>query len=253
MLAARSHGWPDRPRFSAKIRTDRSRGFAPRLLPLAILFLALAAPARAQLAFSGSIASDDRYRGVSISGDRPVASFSIAYDDVRGPYAGISFTAVATDDGIEPLQSAQNVGYARRLKSGVSLDIGVSHWVSSHYYVGAYGRNFTEAYVGIVGRRLSSHIFFSPDYDGRDGRSVYAEVDDLLLDRGSWSLTGHIGALALPREAAEPIRSFKFDGRLGATRRFGRTALSLAMIGATPTRDGKPWPRTILVALSHSF
>jgi uncharacterized protein (TIGR02001 family) len=234
-----------RPIASAKAAT-RS------LAPLAGLLLALAAPARAQLAFSGTIASDDRYRGDSISGDRPVATFSIAYDDVHGPYAGISLTAVAAEDGIEPLRSVQYVGYARRLKSGVSLDIGVSHWTTSHYYTGEYGRDFTEAYVGIVGRRLSTHIFFSPNYDGRGG-SIYAEVNDLLLDRGNWSLTGHVGALAPPKEVAEPGRSLRIDGRLAATRRFGTTALSLALVGATPREDSNRWPRTILVSLTHSF
>ena len=58
----------------------------------------------------------------------------------------------------QPLRSIQYVGYARRLKSGVSLDLGVSHWISSHYDTGGYGRDFTEAYVGIVGRRLSAWV-----------------------------------------------------------------------------------------------
>lgn len=223
-----------------------------RLAPLTVLLLALATPAQAQLSFSGTIASDDRYRGDSISGDRPVATFSIAYDDAHGPYAGVSFTAVAAKDGIEPLESVQYAGYARRLKSGVSLDIGVSHWFSSHYYTGDYGRDYSEAYVGIVGRRLSSHIFFSPDYDGH-GSSVYAEVNDLLLDRGNWSLTGHLGALAPPREAGEPRHSLRLDGRVAATRRLGRTALSLAFVGATPSQDTNRWRRTILVSLTQSF
>ncbi len=225
---------------------------ASRLAPFTALFLALAVPARAQLAFSGTIASDDRYRGDSISADRPVATFSITYDDARGPYAGLSLTAVAADDGIEPLQSVQYAGYAQRLKSGISLDVGVSHWISSHYYTGEYGRNFSEAYVGIVGRRLSSHLFFSPDYDGH-GAALYGEVDDLLLDRGNWSLTAHVGALAPPRETAEPRRSLRLDGRLAATRRFGRTALSFAFVGATPSQDSARWRRTLLVSLTHGF
>ncbi|HEX5182651.1 MAG TPA: TorF family putative porin [Allosphingosinicella sp.] len=209
-------------------------------------------PARAQLALSGTVASNDVFRGDSTSGDRPVATFTIAYDDFRGPYAGLSLTAVATGQGIEPLQSIQYAGYAHRLKSGVSLDIGVSHWDSSHYHSGPYGRDFTEAYVGIVGRRLSSHIFLSPDYEGRGG-SVYAEVDGLLLDRGNWSLTGHAGALAAPSETIAPRRNFEADGRLAVTRRFGRNALSLAFAGATPSRDDDRWRRTILVSLTHNF
>jgi uncharacterized protein (TIGR02001 family) len=253
MPAAPSHEPRARPSFSAKAGTDHRRGLGSRLLPLAALFLALAAPARAEPAFSGTIASDDRYRGDSTSGNRPVATFSIAYDDAHGPYLGISLTAVATGEGIEPLRSIQYFGYAQRLKSGVSLDVGVSHWISSHYDTGAYGRDFTEAYVGIVGRRMSSHIFFSPDYDGHGGASVYAEVNDLLLDRGNWSLTGHVGALAPPREPVERRRRLEVDGRLGPTRRFGRTALSLTLVGATPSQDTDRWRRAVLVSLTHSF
>jgi uncharacterized protein (TIGR02001 family) len=226
----------------------------PRLLPFATLFLALATPARAQLAFSGTVASDDRFRGDSASGNRPVATFSIAYDDVHGPYAGISFTAViGRGAGIQPLRSIQYLGYATRLNWGVSLDLGVSHRISSHYYTGEYGRELAEAYVGIVGRRMSSHVFFSPDYDGHGGASVYAEVDDLLLDRGKWSLTGHIGALAPPREPAERRRTVEIDWRLGATRRFGRTAVSLALVAATPGQDTDRWRGTVLLSLTHSF
>src|SRR3954452_24244533 len=151
--------------------TEPRRGRALRFL-LPGLLLALAAPVRAELAYSGSIASDDRYRGDSTSGQRPVASVAIAFDDFHGPYAGISFTAVAArGEGIEPLRSIQYAGYAKRLKSGLSLDVGVTHRVYSHYYTGEYGRDFSEAYVGIVGRRLSSHLFFSPDYDGYGGAS----------------------------------------------------------------------------------
>src|SRR5689334_7463454 len=130
MPAVRSHAPRARPSASARTRTDDRRGMAPRLLPLATLFLLLAAPAHAQLSFSGSVSSDDRFRGDSTSGNRPVATFSIAYDDLRGPYAGISFTAVARE-GIEPLRSIQYVGFAKRLKSGVSLDMGASHRISS--------------------------------------------------------------------------------------------------------------------------
>jgi hypothetical protein len=200
------------------------------------------------------VASDDRFRGDSTSGERPVATFSIAYDDVHGPYAGISFTAVAAKGwSIEPLRSIQYVGYARRLKSGISLDVGVTHRISSHYYTGEYGRQLTEAYVGIVGRRVSSHLFFSPDYDGHGRAALYGEVEALLIDRGNWSLSSHVGALVPPREDPSQSRSIEIDGRLGAARRFGKTALSLNWVSATPAHDSKRWRGTVLVSLSHSF
>jgi uncharacterized protein (TIGR02001 family) len=226
----------------------------PGRLLLAGFVLAMAAPAHAQVAFSGSVSSDDRFRGDSTSGNRPVATFSIAYDDAHGPYGGISFTAVAAGEwGVEPLRSIQYLGYARRLNGNVSLDIGVSHRISSHYYTGEYGREFAEAYVGIIGRKVSSHLFFSPDYDGHGGDSVYGEVDGVLLERGDWTLSGHAGALAPPKEDPAQSRAVEFDWRLGATRRFGRTAISLTGVAATPAHDSNGWRGTILLSLSHSF
>jgi uncharacterized protein (TIGR02001 family) len=218
------------------------------------LVLALAAPARAELSFSGVVASDDRFRGDSTSGHRPVATVSAAYDDVGGFYLGISFTAVAAGDyGLKPLRSTQYAGYAKRLKPGLSLDVGVTHRVSSDYYTGEYARDLTEAYVGIVGKRLSSHLFFSPDYDGHGGASVYGEVEALLLDRGQWSLSSHVGALVPPRESAGASREIELDGRIGATRRLGRTAISLNWIAATPAHDSRRWRGTALLSISHSF
>ena len=219
-----------------------------------MLLAAIAAPARAELAFSGAIASDDRFRGDSTSGNRPVATLTGAYDDASGFYLGISVTAVAAGDyGIKPLRSTQYGGYAKRLKSGLTLDFGITHRISSRYYTGEYARDLTEAYVGIVGRRLSSHIFVSPDYDGHGGASAYAEVDAVLVDRGNWSVSSHVGVLAPPREQARTSREVEVDGRLGATRRFGRTAISLNWIAATPANDSRRWRSTVLASISHSF
>jgi uncharacterized protein (TIGR02001 family) len=253
MPAVRSRARPAKPGEAARPPTDCRLGLASRLL-LPGLLLALAAPVRAELAFSGVIATDDRFRGDSTSGNRPVATVSAAYDDVHGPYFGISFTAVAAGDyGLKPLRSTQYAGYAKRLDSGLSLDVGVIHRISSHYYSGEYARDLTEAYVGVVGRRLSSHIFFSPNYDGHGGDSLYGEVEALLLDRGKWSLSSHVGALVPPREGPAASRTIEVDGRLGATRRFGRTAISLNWVAATPANDSRRWRGTALLSISHNF
>src|SRR4051812_13205191 len=95
MPAVRSHPRPGRPRAAARTPIDRGSGIpSPRFLLSLLLLLAIAAPARAELAFSGTIASEDRFRGDSTSGHRPVATLTGAYDDPSGFYLGISFTAV---------------------------------------------------------------------------------------------------------------------------------------------------------------
>lgn len=214
--------------------------------------LGLPAPARAETALGASIASDDWFRGGSTSGGRPVGNLALGYDDVRGPYLGISFTGVATgNSGLKPLRSIQYIGYAKRVDPAFSLDIGLTHRSYARHFTGEYGRNVTEGYVGLIGRRLSSHIFYSPDYDGYGGGAVYGQVDALLFDRGDWSISGHAGALLAPRQSRS--RPIDADWRLGLSRRFGRTAISLNYVGATPSHHDRGARGTVLFSAGRSF
>ncbi|WP_225421590.1 TorF family putative porin [Sphingomonas parva] len=214
---------------------------------------ALGAPAaaRAEVAASASLASDDRFRGVSTSRSRPVAGLTLAYDDKSGFYLGVSGTLVLTrDDGIRPLRSVQYAGYARRVASGLQVDAGVTNRIYGSGYAGGYGR-LTEAYVGLVGRRVSAHLFYSPDGDGYGGDTLYGDANALLVARGAWSLSGHVGLLAAADDAG--AHRLVADGRLAVTRRFGRASLSLTWVGATPARKDEGARGTILLSVSRAF
>jgi uncharacterized protein (TIGR02001 family) len=231
------------------------RAHAGRLASAAFA-LWTAAPAAAQVGpgYSLSVASDDRFRGQSTSDELPVATGTISFDHPSGGYAGLSLTAGPTrHDGPRLLRSVQYIGYARRLRPGLSLDAGVSNRIYTRQATVEYARRFTQFYVGIVGRRLSSRVFFSPNYDGNARSASYAELDALLLNRGAWSVTGHLGGLAPPSEPGRPVRRIEVDYRLGLARRVGRSAFSATLVGGGPDEEDHHFRRAFVLAATRSF
>lgn len=211
-------------------------------------------PAAAEIAYDLSVASEDRFRGRPISGERPVATVQIAYDDASGVYAGLSGTLVATPaDGIQPIRSVQFAGYAHRTRSGLVVDLGVTNRVYTRYFTGEYGRVFTEAYAGLVGRRMSARVYVSPDYDGNGGESGYGEVDAMVFERGRLSASAHIGLLLPPPEFPQRRILPEFDWRLGATRTFGRLAVSAQWLGSGPDHDTRRWQQGLVLGARRVF
>jgi uncharacterized protein (TIGR02001 family) len=214
----------------------------------------LSAAADAEPGYSVTISSDDRFRGQSTSDQRPVATGTISYDDARGLYGGVSLTAGPTrSEGLRLLRSVQYVGYAHRLGSGIGLDAGISHRVYSRQATVEYARRFIQYYAGVVGRRWSSRVFFSPNYDGQARSATYAELDALLLSRGDWSLTSHIGVLAPPADAGRPPRRVEVDWRLGVSRRLGRLGLSVTTVGGGPDDEDRQFRGSVVFAATRAF
>ncbi|WP_010187481.1 TorF family putative porin [Sphingomonas sp. PAMC 26605] len=210
--------------------------------------------ARAEPGYSLTLASDDRFRGHSTSDGLPVATAAISYDDVSGVYGGLSVTLGPTrNDGLQPLRSVQHVGYAHRLRSGLALDAGVTNRFYSRYATVEYGGRFTQAYLGVVGRRFSTHIYYSPNYDGHARSATYVELDGLLFDRGAWSLASHVGALAPPQREGRPLKRVEIDGRLGLSRQIGKATVSATLVGGGPDEDGGRWRGTMVLAINRSF
>lgn len=211
-----------------------------RAFPVAIAVLAFAlssCPARAQVGASVSVASEQRARGEATSAGRPVATFDLAYDHPSGVYFGGSATAVATErSGLRLLDTALYAGVAHRLASGPTIDVGVIDTRYSEY--GGFGRaaGYSEVYVGLLGRRLSTRIHFSPGYYRKDISTLYAELDGVLDPSATWRVSGHIGGLA-PLSSPYP-RRISYDWRVGVERPIGRLDLRLALTGGGPAIRG---------------
>lgn len=175
--------------------------------------------------------SDDRFRGVSLSDYRPVALVDLAYDAPGGLYAALSGSLVASADaGLQPLGLVVDGGYARRLRSGASLDLGIVHSRYSHYSGLSGGRSYTEAYVGLTGRLLGARVSMSPDYLGAAHWTLHGAVNAHKDLSPRLFLDGEIGLLVPvgSRAYSDHLRPV-LDARAGIARRMGPITLHAAV------------------------
>ena len=219
------------------------------VLACAIASLATA-PASAQVGLSASIFSDARFRGYSLSGEHPVASFDFAYDDRSGAYAGGAATVLLKGEYPEPLSLQVDAGYARRLGSGTTFDVGIAHANYGSYSRGRHGSSYTELYGGIARGRLSSRLSISPHYFATGQWTAYGEVNGNVSPASEWTLDGHVGMLVPLRTPAGLSARSGLDWSVGATRSIGRLSLHATWTDRTPGHDfyaRRPGGRNALV------
>lgn len=198
---------------------------------LGLSFLFFPEPAAAQIGAVVSIFNDARFRGISISDGRPVGTLDLSYDASNGIYGAVSATVVATrNDGLRSLGISLNGGYAKRLKSGLTADIGVVHSRLSHYSGLSPGRNYTEVYAGLAGRNIGGRFSVSPDYLGAARWTVHGELNGHVDLAEGLLLDGEIGVLIPLGNAAYETRSrAQLDGRVGLAQHLGRLTLHAAI------------------------
>ena len=215
-----------------------------------------AVPTAAQVGASVTVASEDKFRGHSLSRRRPVSSLELSIDDRSGIYAGGVATVIATSDaGIRPLTLELNAGYARRIGSQTTLDFGIIRSDRSRFTNGGAAAHYDEVYFGLIRGELAAHVYYSPDYL-RAGRStVYGDFDAGQPLGSRWRLSAHGGVLVqFSRPLGQPIQ---YDWRVGLARQLGRIEVQAGLTGGGTGPDffvGQPRTRTSLViGLSHSF
>ena len=209
-----------------------------------ILAAGLAAPAQAEVAASLAIESDYQLRGVSLSDGQPVVSLTVAYDHENGVYGDVAAIGVATrSSGVETLGYVAHLGYARRLPSGLSLDVGVRSSRVSAFLARRVPYEYTETYVGLSKGDLSAHIYFAPDYIGDEGPTAYLDLAGALRPARHWRVFGHVGVLApLSKGKRLDERRAQLDLRAGAAREFGNLELHVAY---TATDRTPHYPRRL--------
>lgn len=213
----------------------------------------IASPAAAQLAGSFTIASDYRYRGYSLTGRNPALTANLSYDDASGLYLAASGTAVI-DDGPAIAAGQANIGYARRLKPGLSIEAGL---LGSHFGARApAGRavQHAEAYVGLTWQPLSVRVFYAPDYLETGSATVYAELDAVVQPAEKWRVNGHLGALDYrTRPYAYASGAIQHDWRVTVARELGAIELRAAVSGAGPGLDPYSHGRRTAVVFAASW
>jgi uncharacterized protein (TIGR02001 family) len=202
------------------------------------LFWLVSTPARAQISGSLTVTSDERWRGRSLSAGQPAATAALSYDDRSGFYVDAAATGALIDDGVRLIGGAADAGYAWRLPSDVSLDIGITHRQFTRYFSGGRSTGYSEVYAGVNGRSLSASVRYSPNYFRRGASMIYGSVDGVLRPAPRWRVIGHVGAITYLNGPAVPrLRSTQYDYSLGVARQQGRVELRLAWTGGGPYRD----------------
>jgi uncharacterized protein (TIGR02001 family) len=205
----------------------------------AALALGLAAPAYAEVGASLSLLSDYRFRGSSLSGDRPVLDVAASYDHASGAYLGASVVGVATaHSGLRILGFQEYAGYARRLNTGLTADVGLTHSNYSEYYVGHSETDYGQIYAGLITRHFSTHLYYSPRYFGYPLQTLYGEVEGVIQPARDWRLTGRLGMLTALNGSRRPgLQRTLYDWRIGLATQFKGLNLQLAVTGVGPDTD----------------
>lgn len=174
-------------------------------------------------------------RGRSLSGGRPVATADLSYDWSSGVYAGVSATGVDTAySGVQFLGSQQFIGYAHRIGTERSIDVGIINSNYSHYFTGGYATDYTEIYAGLTASHISTHIRYSPNYFGQSVSALYGDVDGSIAPFKTVRLDAHVGLLdQLGGPQSSDRGQPKIDWRLGVSKGFGRLDLHAAWTGST--------------------
>jgi uncharacterized protein (TIGR02001 family) len=231
------------------MRTRQGSGF------LAVALAACLAPAaHAQVSATAGLQSDYRFRGISLSSRQPVGSLSPAYDHASGAYAGGSLI-LEQHGGLQGLGTIAYAGYATpKALMGMALDMGLTRQSLSEYAGRRYALNYSEAYVGVIGSRMSAHLSYSPDYLRTGYRSLYADVEGALKPADDWWLFAHLGA-TLPLADAGPPRRRRYDLKAGISRQFHNLQVQAIVTATTPAPPfPSPQDRTALVfGASYSF
>ena len=216
-----------------------------------LICICAAAPASAEVGAAFSIFSDARFRGYSLSEGHPVGTLDLSYDDPSGLYLAGSVTTVISSNGFRPLGLQLGGGYAKRLSSGLTADIGIIHSAYSRYSSHASANSYTEVYAGLSKGILSARIAYSPHYFERGARTLYGELNANTGLARKLRLNGHFGLLAPVDYRGQDSNSrTRYDWRVGLDREVGRLSLHLAATGGGPGREyynGHHHSRTAIV------
>lgn len=235
--------------------------FAPILLVTASLLGATPQGVRAQVVTSGQveIVSDYRYRGVSLSADRPAVQAEVEIDTGIGFYlGGFGSWAPRASPAVELDASG---GYRVSVAPGLTLDGSVA-W---YYYPGAQNCDYVETIAALAweardmnaraGLALAPRQANLREAQGlrADNRYVFVELGQ-TLPGAPVNFTAQAGYETGAFDGA--ARGGKLDWRLGIATSFQGFSLSAGYVGAVRPRAGAGERRTergLVLALGTSF
>ena len=198
---------------------------------VALCFALAASEVPAQISGTASVVSNYRFRGISLSENKPAAQLGLTYDDAQGWYAGAfaSTTRFADSSGVG-LQAVPFVGYAWRA-GGLTWDAGADY---SAFSDATRRYNYPEVFLGAGSENISARLYYSPRYFGRGSGAVYGEINASRLLSDRVSLLAHVGVLRSNDDGAYyGSRDVIFDGRVGVGIDVDYVNVQLTWVGST--------------------
>lgn len=225
-------------RFAARPGTAR-KVFRLSCAALAIGMLGISqvAPAGAQVVGSISVESDVRFRGYSMSNGDPAATIDLGYEHRSGLYLNGAATAGVVHSDPVLLGYQLNAGYSTWVSPTVSIDAGVVRNAYTRHARGIRDTHYTEFYLGMATRGISSRIYYSPDYFRPDKHTLYGELEGTLNLAPKWRLNGHVGLLTYLNDAPRNARREHYDWRVTLGRSLGKLDLRASLSSAGPGND----------------
>jgi uncharacterized protein (TIGR02001 family) len=200
--------------------------------------LCLALPAEAQVAGRATLATDYRLRGISLTDRQPALTLGLAYDHTSGLYAGGSVVGqVSGEDDARVVGHTAQVGFARRLASGPTWDVGVNHVDMSLRLDRTYSIDYTEAYVGLAQGAFSARAHLAPDFPRRGLSTAYLDLGGAWRPADAWRVSTHLGVLSrLGALRPQDGRRTRYDLSLAVAREFrdGEVHLTWTMVEPRP-------------------
>ena len=224
------------------------------------MLMAAAASANAQLTGHLALLSDYRFRGESLSDNRPAVQAGIAYDHASGLFLGALASNVRVDPAVSGLGGEIYGGYAHPLGARSSWDAGAVSYLFPHPSSGP-GYDYSEIFIGGGIESISVRLYYSNDYFNFGVRGIYAEINGSHPLGHGLMLLAHIGYLdhgAPPIASAEVSGHTYLDFKAGIGFEVHSFNLELAVIGSTANRTNCPagtghCDTTAVFSISRSF
>ena len=154
----------------------------------ALILLASASAAQAEVTGTVTAASDYDFRGITQTSKNPALQGSVDYAHDSGFYAGAWASNVDFDDCCdESIEVDTYVGFA----GGETLlwDAGLVYY----WYPGADDIDFGEIYGSLGWKWIEGKIWYSPDFANADESAMYYEANGTFELPANFGFTAHVG------------------------------------------------------------
>ena len=208
------------------------RGRAGHRNALALAGSLWASGALAQLSGSVAALSDYRFRGVSLTDDRPALQAGLVYDHASGAYAGAFLSNVRfADQSAGALQIVGFAGYAHRLDSSATVDAGAT-WSG---FSDGRRYDYGEVYAGVAYEGIAARIAYAPRYFDQPSAAWYLEANGSRPLAARVRFLAHVGLLHLAGgdSVETSVAHDIVDGRLGVGIDLDVATLRLEWVGVS--------------------